>query len=80
MVRGKRISFLSYVVCVVLGSVIYRIIIAIVLQLGLKSTDLKLFTAVIVAASLAVPVLKGKAIRHAIVSAANSAEKAKGGK
>ena len=72
VVRGKRISFMSYLICVVLGSVIYRIIIAIVLQLGLKSTDLKLFTAVIVAASLAVPVLKSKASRHAMVSQANA--------
>jgi len=74
VVRGKRISFMSYLVCVVLGSVIYRIIIAIVLQLGLKSTDLKLFTAVIVASSLAVPVLKGKASRHVLASAAKAKE------
>ena len=72
VVRGKRISFMSYLICVVLGSVIYRIIIAIVLKFGLKSTDLKLFTAVIVAASLAVPVLKSKASRHAMVSQANA--------
>ena len=74
VVRGRKTSFISYLVCVILGSVIYRIIIAIVLQLGLKSTDLKLFTAVIVAASLSVPVLKSKAQRHAAVLNASKAK------
>ena len=72
VVRGRKTSFISYLVCVILGSVVYRIIIAIVLQLGLKSTDLKLFTAVIVAASLSVPVLKSKAQRHAVVNASKA--------
>ena len=44
-----------------MGSIIYRIIIAIVLQLGLKATDLKLLTAIIVAIALSVPVLNKKA-------------------
>ncbi|OJF75719.1 MAG: ABC transporter permease [Treponema sp. CETP13] len=57
-------SFFKVLIAVVLGSVIYRIIIAVVLQLGLKSTDLKLFTAIIVALALALPVLQdGKAQR-----------------
>ena len=72
VVRGRKTSFICYLVCVILGSVVYRIIIAIVLQLGLKSTDLKLFTAVIVAASLSVPVLKSKAQRHAVVNASKA--------
>jgi putative ABC transport system permease protein len=60
VVFGKRFSFWYYLLSVVLGSVIYRIIIAVVLQLGLKSTDLKLLTAVIVAIALAIPVFKKK--------------------
>lgn len=60
VVRGKHVSFGAYLVSVLVGSVIYRIIIAVVLQLGLKSTDLKLLTAVIVAGALAVPVIKSK--------------------
>ena len=72
VVRGRKTSFISYLVCVIFGSVVYRIIIAIVLQLGLKSTDLKLFTAVIVAASLSVPVLKSKAQRYAVVNASKA--------
>lgn len=61
VIFGKRFSFWYILMGVVLGSVIYRIIIAVVLQLGLKSTDLKLFTAIIVAFALALPVLKKKA-------------------
>ena len=59
VVFGKRFAFWYRLSAVVFGSIIYRIVIAIVLQLGLKSTDLKLFTAIIVAASLSVPVVKG---------------------
>lgn len=58
VLRGRHVSFGSYLIAVVLGSIVYRMIIAVVLQLGLKSTDLKLLTAVIVASALAVPVIK----------------------
>lgn len=61
VIFGKHFGFWYTLISVVLGSVIYRIIIAVVLQLGLKSTDLKLLTAIIVAIALAVPVLKKKA-------------------
>lgn len=43
----------------VLGAIIYFIVIAIVLQLGLSTNDLKLFSALIVALFLALPHLKG---------------------
>ena len=55
---GKFLPFWFTLISVILGSVVYRIIIAIVLQLGLKSTDLKLLTAVIVALALSIPVIK----------------------
>lgn len=45
---------------VALGAIVYYIVIALVLWLGLESTDLKLFSALIVALFLAVPHLKGK--------------------
>lgn len=51
-------SFGYLLTTVVLGSIIYRIIIAVVLQIGMRSTDLKLLTAVIVALALAIPVVK----------------------
>ena len=58
VIFGRRFSFWYRLLSVVLGSVIYRIIIAVVLQLGMKSTDLKLLTAIIVALALALPVLR----------------------
>lgn len=46
---------------VVLGSIIYRIVIAAVLHLGMPPNDLKLFTAIIVMFALATPLIKAKA-------------------
>ncbi|MEG0838584.1 MAG: ABC transporter permease [Hydrogenoanaerobacterium sp.] len=60
VLMGKRFSFAYKLVSVVIGSVVYRVIIAVVLQLGMKSTNLKLLTAVIVAIALSVPVIKNK--------------------
>ena len=61
VIFGNRFTFLYKLSSIVMGSIIYRIIIAIVLQLGLKATDLKLLTAIIVAIALSVPVLNKKA-------------------
>ncbi len=60
---GRFMPFWFTLTSVILGSVVYRIIIAIVLQLGLKSTDLKLLTAIIVAIALSIPVIK-KSFAH----------------
>jgi len=60
VIFGKRFSFWYILMSVVMGSIIYRVIIAIVLQLGLTSSDLKLFTAVTVALALSIPVMKSK--------------------
>ena len=57
---GSHFGFWYTLISVVFGSIVYRIVIAVVLQLGLKSTDLKLLTALIVAISLSVPVFKSK--------------------
>ncbi|MDR2606479.1 MAG: ABC transporter permease [Oscillospiraceae bacterium] len=51
---GRRIIAVS------LGSVVYRLIIAVALQLGMPATDLKLVSAVIVAIALAAPYLGKK--------------------
>ena len=61
VIFGNRFNFLYKLSSIVMGSIIYRIIIAIVLQLGLKATDLKLLTAIIVAIALSVPMLNKKA-------------------
>lgn len=57
VVFGAKRSFAYRLATVIGGTILYRIVIAVVLQLGLKSSDLKLFTAVIVAAALSVPQL-----------------------
>ncbi len=56
--RFLKANFALKLVAVVLGSVLYRLIIAVVLQLGLNTNDLKLFSAVLVAAALSVPLLR----------------------
>ncbi len=58
VVFHKRRSFAYKLRAIIIGAVIYRIIIAIVLQFGLNTNDLKLLTAVLVAVALSVPVLK----------------------
>ena len=56
---GTR-SFKNSVISVILGSVVYRIVIAVVLQLGMPPNDLKLFTSILVAFALAMPLNKRK--------------------
>ncbi len=53
-----RGTFLRSLVSVVCGAVVYRIIIAAVLRLGMPANDLKLFTAITVAFSLSLPVIQ----------------------
>ena len=49
---GKRLNFI--------GRIIYYVVIAFVLWLGLPSEDMKLFSAIVVAIFLAIPYLRGK--------------------
>ncbi|MCH4208447.1 MAG: ABC transporter permease [Solobacterium sp.] len=56
MIR-KHTNFALRLGMIVLGSVIYRLVIAIVLQLGLNTDDLKLFSAILVAVFLTVPTI-----------------------
>ena len=53
-------SFVLSLVAVVFGSIIYRIVIATVLYLGMPPNDLKLFTAILVALALSLPKWQGK--------------------
>lgn len=53
-------NFALRLVGVVGGAILYFVVIAIVLWLGLETTDMKLISALIVALFLAVPYLKGK--------------------
>ncbi len=54
---GKK-NFFSRLIGLALGAITYRIIIALVLFLGMSPNDLKLFTALTVAAALSLPVFK----------------------
>jgi len=54
---GRR-NFASRLLSLVLGAIVYRIIIALVLKLGMPANDLKLFTAITVAIALSLPVFR----------------------
>lgn len=56
---GTR-SFKNCLISVVLGSVVYRIVVAAVLAMGMPPNDLKLFTSVLVAIALSLPLIKAK--------------------
>ena len=56
---GTR-SFKNCLISVILGSIVYRAVIAIVLQMGMPPNDLKLFTAILVAAALSMPLCQAK--------------------
>lgn len=58
VVFGKRFNFAYCLASVAGGAIIYYIVIAVVLQLGLSTSDLKLFSALVVAVALALPYLK----------------------
>lgn len=57
-------SFWRSLLAVVLGSVVYRVVIALVLELGMQPNDLKLFTAIIVAIALGLPLIQAKMKAH----------------
>lgn len=54
-----NLTIAKRLMCVVLGSTIYRMIIALVLNLGMAPTDLKLISAILLAITLSSPMLKG---------------------
>ena len=56
---GTR-SFKNCLISVVLGSIVYRIVIAAVLAMGMPPNDLKLVTSVLVALALSMPLIKAK--------------------
>lgn len=61
VIFGKMFrNFALRMVASVIGAIIYFIAIAVVLQLGFSTNDLKLFSALIVAIFLAIPYLKSK--------------------
>lgn len=60
VIFGRKKGFAIRLTSIVVGSIIYRIIVAAVLQMGMSTDDLKLLTAVLVAIALSVPVILNK--------------------
>lgn len=58
VVFGHR-NILHSLIAVTLGSILYRIIIAIVLQLGLKTDDMKLISSILLTIALCFPTIRG---------------------
>ena len=80
VIFGKKTSFGTKLASVVIGSIIYRIIVAVVLQMGLNPDDLKLLTALLVAAALTVPVILDKRRQAASYDPMTDKKDGKGGK
>lgn len=57
----QQVSFVKRLVTIVIGSIVYRLIIDLVLQLGIDPQDIKLFSALILALALSTPLIKRKA-------------------
>lgn len=66
VIFGKKGGFKLRLSSIIIGSVIYRIIVALVLQMGLSTDDLKLLTAILVAVALSVPVMVEKRKQEAM--------------
>ena len=61
----KARSFAMKLIAIMVGTIVYRIIIAVVLQLGLDTDYMRLLTSIVVAAALSIPVLtKNRAVRQ----------------
>lgn len=70
MIGRRAVNFAVRMSSIIVGAIVYYIIIALVLQLGLSTTDLKLFSAVIVAIALAIPTLRQKLAQRRPAAAA----------
>ncbi|TDW20068.1 putative ABC transport system permease protein [Breznakia blatticola] len=57
---GNKRGFKLRLSSIVIGSIVYRVIIAIVLRMGMQTDDLKLLSAILVGVSLALPVMMAK--------------------
>ena len=60
LIFGDKLSFWVKLLSVVVGSLIYRLIIVLAVQIGLKTDDLKLIASIIIIIALCVPEIKKK--------------------
>ena len=66
---GRFTNFIVRLTSTIIGAIVYYVIIAFVIQLGLPSEDLKLLSAIVVAIALAVPALKKKKVKAQLIKA-----------
>jgi len=59
VIFGTR-NFMNWLIAVVGGSIVYRVVIAVVLKLGMNQNDMKLLTAIIVVIALSMPLIQAK--------------------
>lgn len=60
IISSKKSGFALRLSSIIIGSIIYRIIVALVLQIGLNTDDLKLLTAILVGIALTIPIMLSK--------------------
>lgn len=60
VISSKKGNFALRLTSIIIGSIIYRIIVALVLQMGLNTDDLKLLTAILVGIALTIPTMLNK--------------------
>jgi len=66
--------FWARLITLVIGSIIYRLIIALVLELGMPPTDLRLFVAIIVVIALSLPLIRKKIFKPSGKSSENGGQ------
>ena len=75
IISSKKSGFALRLSSIIIGSIIYRIIVALVLQMGLNTDDLKLLTAILVGIALTIPIMLSKmCIRDSCGGERSSAE------
>jgi putative tryptophan/tyrosine transport system permease protein len=74
VIMRKVKTFKFRLVSILIGAIIYRIIIAVVLQLGLNTNDLRILTAVVIALALSIPKLLAKKALVSMAIAASNEE------
>jgi putative ABC transport system permease protein len=69
-------NLLRRLIAVILGAILYRLVIAFALELGMPPTDLKLISAIIVCAALSMPAIKEKfsSLKNKLAAAADNRE------
>lgn len=68
---GKNITFVKRLLAIVLGSIIYRLLLLLVLELNFNPNDVRLFSALILAVALGVPAVRHhgkKVVKNSITS------------